>query len=108
MNFLQQKSHLFKAAFFSLLLALPLMLEAQATQTTLQSVQTWVVDIVKILFVIGIVIGIIRTVISFLSGSPNAPRNLGYVIVAALIYFGFSALIGDFSVFGPGIDTITP
>ncbi len=90
------------------LLVLPFVMQAQAVQATLDSVQTWVVDIVQIFFVIGIVVGIIRVVISFLSGSPNAPRQLIYVIVAALVYFGFAAVIGDFQLFGPGIDTITP
>jgi len=103
------KSPLFKAALLSsLFLLIPFMMQAQAVQTTLESVQTWVVDIVQILFVIGIVIGIIRTVISFLSGSPNAPRQLVYVVIAAFIYFGFAAVVGDLSLFGPGIETIAP
>ena len=81
-------------ACLTLLLFLPELLQAQVVPT-LNTIAQWVVEAVRIIFIIGITIGIARTVILFIQGSPNAVRALVFTIIAALVYFGFSAIIGD-------------
>jgi hypothetical protein len=87
-----------------LVLFLPFLSWAQATGTglagTLGSVKDWIVGIVNVVFVIVMVVGVIKVVGGFIQGNPNATRNLVYLIIAALVWFGFSVLIGDFSSLG--------
>lgn len=85
---------------------LPTLLSAQSgVEGTLTTIKDWVVAIVNIVFVIAIVVGIIRTIIAFISGNSNAVRYLVYLIIAVLVWFGFSVLIDDFSGLG-GIGNI--
>ncbi|MEL7531343.1 MAG: hypothetical protein AAFN10_08555 [Bacteroidota bacterium] len=84
--------------------ATPYFLMAQATggnlAGSLTSVKDWIVSLVNVIFVIVMVVGVIKVVGAFIQGNPNATRNLVYLIVAALVWFGFSVLVGDFSSLG--------
>lgn len=87
-------------------LSMPFLMFGQSgIETTLTDVKDWIVAVAHILFVVGMVVGIIRVVMAFISGSPNAPRYLVFLIIAALVWFGFSVLVGDFSGLGT-IDNI--
>ena len=92
------------ASVIAFSLMLPSLSLAQATgagvSAALTGVKDWIVAIANVLFVIVIVIGIIKTVAAFVQGSPNATRNLVLLIVAALVWFGFSLLVADFSSLG--------
>ncbi|MEM6342965.1 MAG: hypothetical protein AAF927_03760 [Bacteroidota bacterium] len=100
----QTPSTLQKGAASLLLFMLPLISQAQNTggnlAGSLTSVKDWIVGIVNVVFVIVMVVGVIKVVGGFIQGNPNATRNLVYLIVAALVWFGFSVLIGDFSSLG--------
>lgn len=80
---------------FVFLALMPAFVQAQQSITLLETVAEWVTEAVRVIFLIGITIGIARTVILFIQGSPNAVRTLVFTIIAAIVYFGFSALIGD-------------
>jgi hypothetical protein len=82
------------------MLLLPSVLFGQSLEGGLATVRDWVVAIVNIIFVIAIVVGIIRTVVLFISGNAGAVRSLIYLVIAVLIWFIFSNLVGDFSVLG--------
>ena len=92
------------ASVIAFSLMLPSLSLAQATGAgvsgALESVKDWIVAIANVLFVIVIVVGIIKTVTAFVQGSPTATRNLVLLIVAALVWFGFSLLIADFAGLG--------
>ena len=106
---MKTKRIVFKKSFpvKSFLLAFPLLMPVVSYAQTgagvsgaLESVKDWIVAIANVLFVIVIVVGIIKTVTAFVQGSPNATRNLVLLVVAALVWFGFSLLIADFAGLG--------
>lgn len=84
----------------AMMVFIPLFSQAQALTGALEGVKDWIVGIANVLFVIVIVVGIIKTVAAFVQGSPNATRNLVLLIVAALVWFGFSLIIADFAGYG--------
>lgn len=90
----------FQLVLFIVLFVLPTVLLGQDLENGLITVRDWVVAIVNVVFVIAIVIGIIRTVVLFISGNSGAVRSLIYLVIAVLIWFIFSNLVGDFSVLG--------
>ena len=72
----------------------------QGISATLTSVKDWIVAIANVVFVIVMVVGVIKVVGGFVQGNPNATRNLVFLVIAALVWFGFSVLVGDFSSLG--------
>ena len=72
----------------------------QGISATLTSVKDWIVAIANVVFVIVMVVGVIKVVSGFVQGNPNATRNLVFLVIAALVWFGFSVLVGDFSSLG--------
>lgn len=72
----------------------------QGLSNTITSVKDWIVTISNVLFVIVMVVGVVKVVGGFVQGNPNAIRNLVFLIVGALVWFGFSVIVNDFSTLG--------
>lgn len=49
----------------------------------------------NIIFGILMVFGVVKVVSSFISNSPNGPRNLIYLVIGAVIWFGFNLIVND-------------
>lgn len=47
------------------------------------------------IFIILMVVGLVRTVSGFISNSPNAARNLLFLIFGVIIWFGFNTVVED-------------
>jgi hypothetical protein len=92
-----------------LMLLLPMVADAQQVQTGLESIREKILLAGNVIFIIGIVVGIIRTVIAFVGNSPNAVRNLIAVIMACLVWYGFNYIVNDISssLGGSGVDNPT-
>lgn len=105
---LKNSSNLDKVAcVFVLLLILPVLMFAQAgVESTLTQIKDWVVGAANVLFVVILIVGIIRTVIAFISGSPNAPKLLLFLVISAIIWFGFTTVVQDLENFFPGIESL--
>lgn len=89
--------------FLLLMLLLPEMAFSQTGQglsNTITSVKDWIVTIANVLFVIVMVVGVVKVVGGFVQGNPNAIRNLVFLIIGALVWFGFSVIVNDFSSLG--------
>lgn len=54
-----------------------------------------VVTIGNVIFGILMVIGVVKVVSAFISNSPNSVRNLLYLVVGAIIWFGFNLIVND-------------
>lgn len=89
-----------------LFLVLPEFSWAQNVSTQVTKVKGWVVTVARMIFVIIMVIGALKTVKEFISGNPKAWTNLVYLIVAAMVYYGLSAILSDMSGLGD-INTIS-
>ena len=47
------------------------------------------------LFIILMVVGLVRTVSGFISNSPNAAKNLLFLIFGVIIWYGFNTIVED-------------
>lgn len=54
-----------------------------------------IVTIGNVIFGILMVVGVVKVVSSFISNSPNSVRNLLYLVVGAVIWFGFNLIVSD-------------
>ncbi|GAB3170607.1 hypothetical protein [Telluribacter humicola] len=54
-----------------------------------------IVTIGNLIFGILMVVGVVKVVASFISNSPNSVRNLLYLVVGAIIWFGFNLIVTD-------------
>ncbi|WP_240699495.1 hypothetical protein [Spirosoma sordidisoli] len=54
-----------------------------------------IVTIGNIIFGILMVVGVVKVVSAFISNSPNSVRNLLYLVVGAIIWFGFNLIVND-------------
>ena len=54
-----------------------------------------IVTIGNVIFGILMVIGVVKVVSAFISNSPNSVRNLLYLVVGAIIWFGFNLIVND-------------
>ena len=85
---------------------MPRLLMAQSqTSQTLGKLKAWSINIANVLFIILLVFGIIRVVKAFIEGNPKAVNYLVYLIVGGIVFFAFSALVGDFQGLG-GIEKL--
>ena len=75
------------------------------TSAALGRLRSWSINIANVLFIILLVFGIIRVVKAFIEGNPKAVNYLVYLIIAGIIFFSFSALVGDFRGLG-GIENM--
>jgi len=75
------------------------------TSNALGKLKGWSINIANVLFIILLVFGIIRVVKAFIEGNPKAINYLIYLIIGGIIFFSFSALVGDFQGLG-GIENL--
>lgn len=54
-----------------------------------------IVTIGNVIFGILMVFGIVKTVAAFITTSGAGPRNLIFLVIGAIIWFGFNLIIGD-------------
>ena len=95
------------ASILVMLLVLPVLMFAQTgVESTLTQIKDWVTAAANVAFIVILIVGIIRTVTAFVSGSPNAPRYLLFLIIAAAIWFGFTTVVQDLEQFFPGIENL--
>jgi hypothetical protein len=75
----------------------------------LRSVQTIVISIVQVLFIIVLAIGLVRVVQKFISGAPDALGSLGWLMGGVILWFGFNYFKEDLaSAMGGGEGGVTP
>lgn len=79
--------YLILVTFFSLM---PNALMAQGVVGGLKNISKTVQLVVNVVFTIAIVIGLISVIIGFISDNPNKIMRLVYLIVAVLLWFGFT------------------
>lgn len=54
-----------------------------------------IVTIGNVIFSILMVFGVVKTVSAFLTNSGAGPRNLMFLVLAAIIWFGFNMIVTD-------------
>lgn len=62
---------------------------------TLTGYYNTIVTIGNVIFSILMVFGVVKTVSAFLTNSGAGPRNLVFLVVAAVIWFGFNLIVND-------------
>lgn len=62
---------------------------------TLTGYYNTIVTIGNVIFSILMVFGVIKTVSAFLTNSGAGPRNLIFLVLAAIIWFGFNMIVTD-------------
>ncbi len=62
---------------------------------TLTGYYNTIVIIGNVIFSILMVFGVIKTVSAFLTNSGGGPRNLIFLVLAAVIWFGFNLIVND-------------
>ena len=65
------------------------------TAAALEGVQQTILTIVQIIFSIILVIGLIRVVMKFVNGSPDALSSLGWLVGGVILWFGFQFFKDD-------------
>ncbi|QKG55010.1 hypothetical protein [Hymenobacter sp. BRD67] len=71
--------------------------------------QTIVISIVQVLFIIVLAIGLVRVVQKFISGAPDALGSLGWLLGGVILWFGFNYFKEDLaSAMGGGQGGVTP
>ncbi|SMB79276.1 hypothetical protein SAMN00120144_3104 [Hymenobacter roseosalivarius DSM 11622] len=90
-------SHSEKRAY-ALLLGLALLsapARAQSAEAALAGVQDTVVGIVQVIFAIVLIVGLIRVVMKFVQGAPDALGSLGWLVGGVILWFGFQLFKDD-------------
>lgn len=62
---------------------------------TLTGYYNTIVTIGNVIFSILMVFGVVKTVSAFLTNSGAGPRNLIFLVLAAVIWFGFNLIVND-------------
>ena len=65
------------------------------TAAALEGVQETIITIVQIIFSIILVIGLIRVVMKFVNGTPDALSSLGWLVGGVILWFGFQFFKDD-------------
>jgi hypothetical protein len=65
------------------------------TAAALSGVQETIITIVQIIFSIILVIGLIRVVMKFVNGNPDALSALGWLVGGVILWFGFQFFKDD-------------
>ena len=68
---------------------------AQSAEAALTQVKEKVIGIVQVIFAIILIIGLIRVVMKFIQGSPDALGALGWLVGGVLLWFGFQLFKDD-------------
>ena len=61
----------------------------------LSGVQETVVSIVQVIFAIILIVGLIRVVMKFVQGAPDALGSLGWLVGGVILWFGFQLFKDD-------------
>ncbi|MBJ6146329.1 hypothetical protein [Hymenobacter sp. BT559] len=61
----------------------------------LSGVQETVIGIVQVIFAIVLIVGLIRVVMKFIQGAPDALGALGWLIGGVILWFGFQLFKDD-------------
>ena len=61
----------------------------------LEGVQETVVSIVQVIFAIVLIVGLIRVVMKFVQGAPDALGSLGWLVGGVILWFGFQLFKDD-------------
>ena len=107
-------SRLERGALAALLVASPALVFGQSgaggrAVAALRSVQTIVISIVQVLFIIVLAIGLVRVVQKFISGAPDALGSLGWLMGGVILWFGFNYFKEDLaSAMGGGEGGVQP
>jgi len=65
------------------------------TAAALEGVQETIITIVQVVFSIILVIGLIRVVMKFINGAPDALSSLGWLVGGVILWFGFQFFKDD-------------
>ncbi|MFB9865671.1 hypothetical protein ACFFMH_20540 [Rufibacter immobilis] len=65
------------------------------TAAALEGVQETILTIVQVVFSIILVIGLIRVVMKFINGAPDALSSLGWLVGGVILWFGFQFFKDD-------------
>ncbi|KAA3435969.1 hypothetical protein [Rufibacter hautae] len=65
------------------------------TAAALEGVQETIITIVQVIFSIILVIGLIRVVMKFVNGAPDALSSLGWLVGGVILWFGFQFFKDD-------------
>lgn len=60
-----------------------------------QSIVKKFIDVINILFPAALVFGLIYVVFGYIGDAPNKHQRLIYLILAVIVWYGFSMIIGD-------------
>lgn len=69
--------------------------KAQSAEAALTQVKEKVVGIVQVIFAIILIIGLIRVVMKFVQGAPDALGALGWLVGGVILWFGFQLFKDD-------------
>ncbi|SDY93061.1 hypothetical protein [Hymenobacter psychrophilus] len=69
--------------------------QSGSAQGALEGVQETVVGIVQVIFAIILIIGLIRVVMKFVQGAPDALGSLGWLVGGVILWFGFQLFKDD-------------
>lgn len=69
--------------------------KAQSAEAALTQVKEKVIGIVQVIFAIILIIGLIRVVMKFVQGAPDALGSLGWLVGGVLLWFGFQLFKDD-------------
>lgn len=73
----------------------PALAQTGGAAAALSGVQETVVGIVQVLFAIILVVGLIRVVMKFVQGAPDALGALGWLVGGVILWFGFQLFKDD-------------
>jgi hypothetical protein len=90
-----KKSVLFTAVALLCLASGDLFAQGGQVSQTLTGYYNTIVIIGNVVFSILMVFGVIKTVSAFLTNSGGGPRNLIFLVLAAVIWFGFNLIVND-------------
>lgn len=93
-----KKSVLFTATALLCLVSLNLLAQPGSSGQVSQALTGYyntIVTIGNVIFGILMVVGVVKVVSAFISNSPNSVRNLLYLVVGAIIWFGFNLIVND-------------
>ena len=69
--------------------------KAQSAEAALTQVKEKVIGIVQVIFAIILIIGLIRVVMKFVQGAPDALGALGWLVGGVILWFGFQLFKDD-------------
>jgi type IV secretory pathway VirB2 component (pilin) len=68
---------------------------AQSVSAGATSIVTKIINVINIIFPATLIFGVIYAVMGYIADAPNKHQRIIYLIIAIIIWYGFSMLIGD-------------